>query len=134
LAGAAIAFVIVAPLARVPAWILITLDAGGLSLFAVSGAGKALLFGSAGLTAMILGVVTATGGGVMRDVLLNRVPAVLRVDIYASAALLGAAVLVIGIQGGQPRGRMMLLGGGACFAMRLLAAWQHWGLPRARAL
>lgn len=134
LAGAVVAFVVFAPLARVPSWILITLDAAGLSLFAVSGASKALLARSPGLTAAILGVVTATGGGVMRDVLLNRVPAVLRVDVYASAALLGAVLLVVGIQQGQPRGRMMLVGAGACCALRLLAAWQHWGLPRAGAL
>ena len=134
LLGAVLAFVIFAPISRAPAWVLITLDAGGLSLFAVSGASKALLFGSNPLTAVILGVVTATGGGVIRDLLLNTVPAILRVDVYASAALVGALVMTVGIRNGQPRSRMMLLGGSVCLALRLVAAWQHWGLPRAGAL
>ena len=132
--GAAIAFVVFTPVAQAPTWVLISLDAGGLSLFAVSGASKSLLFGTNALSAIILGVVTGTGGGVIRDVLLNKVPAILRVDVYASAALLGAAVMTIGVRRGQPRGRMMFIGGGLCFALRLVAAWQHWGLPRAGAL
>ncbi len=134
LLGAAIAFAIFTPISHVPTWVLITLDAAGLSLFAVSGASKALLFETNTLTAIILGVVTGTGGGVIRDVLLNKVPAILRVDVYASAALLGAVVMTIGVRQGQPRGRMMFIGGGVCFALRLVAAWQHWGLPRAGAL
>ncbi len=48
--------------------------------------------------------MTGTGGGVIRDVLLNKVPAILRVDVYASAAPLGAIVLTIGVQHGQPVG------------------------------
>ena len=108
--GAAIAFVVFTPIAQAPTWVLISLDAGGLSLFAVSGASKSLLFGTDALSAIILGVVTGTGGGVIRDVLLNKVPAILRVDVYASAALVGAAVMTIGVRRGQPRGRMMFIG------------------------
>ncbi len=70
----------------------------------------------------------------IRDLLLNQVPAILRIDVYASAALLGAAVMTLGVRLGQPRGRMMFIGGGACLGLRLIAAWQHWGLPRAGAL
>jgi uncharacterized membrane protein YeiH len=132
--GALLAFVIFEPIAHAPTWILITLDAAGLSLFAVSGASKALMFGTNALTAVLLGGITATGGGVIRDVLLNKVPAILRVDVYASAALVGAAVMTIGVRRGQPRGRMMFIGGLLCFVLRMLAAWQHWGLPKAGAL
>ena len=132
--GALVAFAIFSPLATVPHWVLIVLDAGGLSLFAVSGASKALEFGPNELTAIICGVLTATGGGAIRDVLLNIVPAVLRVSVYASAALLGAAVTVIGIRAGQPRERMMFIGGTACLVLRLVAAWQHWNLPQAGAI
>jgi uncharacterized membrane protein YeiH len=135
LLGAAIAFVIFTPISHVPTWVLIMLDAAGLSLFAVSGASKALLFETNALTAIILGVVTGTGGGVIRDVLLNKVPAILRVDVYASAALLGMAVMTIGVRQGQPRGRMMFIGGGVCFALppgsRLAALGSS---PRGRAL
>jgi uncharacterized membrane protein YeiH len=131
LVGALVAFAIFEPIAKAPSWVLTTLDAGGLSLFAVSGASKALEFGANDLTAMICGVITATGGGAIRDVLLNIVPAVLRSSIYASAALFGTAVMVIGIRAGQPRGRMMCVGGAACLALRLVAVWQHWNLPHA---
>jgi uncharacterized membrane protein YeiH len=134
LVGALVAFAIFAPISSAPHWLLTVLDAGGLSLFAVSGAGKALDFGANDLTAMICGVVTATGGGAIRDILLNITPAVLRVSVYASAALFGVVVMVVGLRLGQPRGRMMVVGGLACLVLRLLAAWQHWNLPHAGSL
>jgi uncharacterized membrane protein YeiH len=134
LVGGVIAFIVLDPLSHVPSWLLISLDAAGLSLFAVSGASKALTFGANPLTAVIMGAVTGTGGGILRDVLLNTVPAVLRINLYATAALLGATVTTIGIRRGLPRSRMMVLGGVLCFVLRVVAAWQHWGLPRAGAL
>jgi uncharacterized membrane protein YeiH len=134
LTGALVAFAIFAPISSAPNWLLTVLDAGGLSLFAVSGASKALEFGANDLTAMICGVLTAVGGGAIRDVLLNVVPAVLRVSVYASAALLGSIVMIVGLRLGQPRGRMMAVGGAACLALRLVAAWQHWHLPHAGSL
>jgi uncharacterized membrane protein YeiH len=131
LVGALVAFAIFSPISSAPKWVLIVLDAGGLSLFAVSGATKALEFGANDLTAVLCGIITAVGGGVIRDVLLNVVPQVLRTSIYASAALFGTTVMIIGIRVGQPRGRMMYVGGVACLALRLVAAWQHWNLPHA---
>ena len=71
-------------------------DAMGLGLFAVYGAHKALLFGTNAEVAILLGVVTAIGGGMARDVLLARVSVVLQKEIYASAALVGAALAVTG--------------------------------------
>jgi uncharacterized membrane protein YeiH len=67
-------------------------DAIGLGLFAVSGAQKTLAYGHNAELAILLGIVSAVGGGVMRDVVLSRVPAILEREIYASAALFGAAV------------------------------------------
>jgi uncharacterized membrane protein YeiH len=134
LVGALVATAIFAPISHVPRWVLTVLDAGGLSLFAVSGATKALEFGANDLTAMICGIITAVGGGAIRDVLLNVVPQVLRTSVYASAALFGTVVMLIGIRAGQPRGRMMCIGGVACLALRLVAAWQHWNLPHAESL
>jgi uncharacterized membrane protein YeiH len=69
---------------------LVTLDAVGLALFAVAGTEKALDFGISPFMAIQLGAITAVGGGVVRDVLLAQIPAVLRVDIYATAALAGS--------------------------------------------
>ena len=67
-------------------------DAAGLSLFAVSGAQKALEFGLNPMMAALLGMVTGIGGGKTRDVLLAEIPQVLRSDLYAVVALAGAAV------------------------------------------
>jgi len=70
-------------------------DAIGLGLFAVAGAQKALSFGHSAELAILLGIVSAVGGGVMRDVVLSRVPAILDREIYASAALVGASAQVL---------------------------------------
>ncbi|WP_109472923.1 trimeric intracellular cation channel family protein [Ornithinimicrobium cavernae] len=72
------------------------LDAGGLALFAVSGALKALEFQAGALAAVLLGVLTATGGGALRDVLAGQVPEVLRRELYAIPALIGATLIVVG--------------------------------------
>jgi uncharacterized membrane protein YeiH len=71
------------------------LDAAGLSLFAVSGAIKALDFGLGPGQAVILGVMTAVGGGTIRDVMLGRVPVVLRSELYAIPALVAAFAVVV---------------------------------------
>lgn len=70
-------------------------DAIGLGLFAVAGAQKALSFGHGAELAILLGIVTAVGGGVMRDVVLARLPAILEREIYATAALAGAGAQVL---------------------------------------
>ncbi|HET7897656.1 MAG TPA: TRIC cation channel family protein, partial [Flavisolibacter sp.] len=62
-------------------------DALGLSVFAIAGARKAIAFGHNYEVAVLLGTVTAVGGGVIRDILLARIPVILRKEIYASAAM-----------------------------------------------
>jgi len=95
------------------------LDAAGLSLFAVSGAVKALDFGLGPGQAVILGVVTAVGGGTIRDVLIGRVPFVLRSELYAIPALIAALVVVVtdetGVYGVPAVAGAAVL----CFAIRL---------------
>src|SRR3954467_15419143 len=71
-------------------------DALGLSVFAVAGARKAIVFGHNYEAAILLGIVTAVGGGVIRDILLARVPVILKKEIYASAAMAGAMIVVGG--------------------------------------
>ncbi|MGA5298952.1 trimeric intracellular cation channel family protein [Nucisporomicrobium flavum] len=70
------------------------LDAAGLALFAVTGAGKALASGMGPVQAIILGAVTGVGGGTLRDVLVRRLPSVLSSGLYAIPALAGAALVV----------------------------------------
>jgi uncharacterized membrane protein YeiH len=74
---------------------ILVLDAAGLSLFAVTGASKALDFGVGAAQAVILGAVTAVGGGTLRDVMTGRVPVVLRSELYAIPALAAATVVVV---------------------------------------
>src|SRR6185437_1801983 len=75
---------------------VLVFDGAGLALFAVSGAQKALAYGLNPAMAALLGMLTGIGGGMARDVLLAEIPTVLRADLYAVAALTGAAVVVIG--------------------------------------
>src|SRR6478672_744731 len=75
---------------------MLLFDAAGLSLFAVAGAQKAIEFGLNPIMAALLGMLTGIGGGMTRDVLLAEIPQVLRSDLYAVAALVGAAIVVGG--------------------------------------
>jgi len=70
-------------------------DALGLGVFAVVGAQKALLFGLNPFLAVIMGLITSIGGGLIRDTLCNQMPLVLREEIYALAATAGATVFVL---------------------------------------
>lgn len=108
------------------------LDAAGLALFAVSGTEKALAFGLSPVMAALLGMLTGIGGGVARDVLLADVPAVLRSDLYAVAALAGAVVVVGGSLLHLPVIITTLGGGLVCFGLRMLAIRRGWRLPVAR--
>ncbi|MBA3810371.1 MAG: TRIC cation channel family protein [Caulobacteraceae bacterium] len=116
---------------RIPGALLTGLDAAGLALFAIAGAQKALGYGLNALAAILMGGVTAVGGGVARDLLLNQAPSVLYADIYATAALAGALVMVAGRRLGLANGWAAGLGGLACFALRIAAVWFHWNLPSA---
>ena len=107
-------------------------DAAGLALFAVSGAQKALAFGLNPVMAALLGMLTGIGGGVARDVLVAEIPTVLRADIYAVAALGGAAVVVIGQLLQIPPTASTTIGALLCFGLRLTAIHRGWQLPVAR--
>ncbi|SEK16583.1 MULTISPECIES: trimeric intracellular cation channel family protein [unclassified Variovorax] len=110
---------------------VVLFDSIGLGLFAVTGAQKALIFGHNTEVALLLGVVTAVGGGVMRDVLLNRVPVILQREIYASAALVGASIEVIGQSLGWLSSGRTWIALATCFALRYLSLRYQWNLPRA---
>ncbi|GAA4751068.1 trimeric intracellular cation channel family protein [Flavisolibacter ginsenosidimutans] len=109
---------------------VILFDAIGLSLFAVTGAQKALAYGHNGEVAVLLGITTAVGGGVLRDVLLNRVPVILEREIYASAALIGALFVVAGnYLKWMPNDWISVIGLLTCFTLRMLALRYRWNLP-----
>ena len=81
------------------------------------------------LAAVLMGGLTGVGGGVVRDVLLNRVPVVLRADFYATAALAGALVTVVARRVGLGARAAALAGVATCFALRVAGARLHWSLP-----
>ena len=109
---------------------VILFDSLGLGLFAVTGAQKAMIFGHNAEVAVLLGVITAVGGGVMRDVLLNRVPVILQREIYALAALVGACIEVAGERLGWLSAGRTWVALIACFALRYLSLRYKWNLPR----
>jgi uncharacterized membrane protein YeiH len=104
-------------------------DAVGLSFFAVAGAQKAIEFGLSPVMAALLGMLTGIGGGMTRDVLLVEIPQVLRSDLYAVAALAGAAMVVGGDMIGFSYGISALTGGVLCFCLRFMAIRYGWRLP-----
>jgi uncharacterized membrane protein YeiH len=107
------------------------LDAGGLAIFAVNGALVALSAGAGALASTLIGGITAVGGGVMRDVLAGRVPEVLRRELYALPALLGAALVVLADHLGVTS-RWTIWGSVALvFAIRVVAVALDLNAPRA---
>ncbi|MDB4887098.1 MAG: hypothetical protein JWN79_2536 [Gemmatimonadetes bacterium] len=106
-------------------------DAAGLALFAVSGAQKALAFHLGPIPAVLLGMLTGIGGGIARDLLANEAPAVMRGDIYAVAALAGAAVVVVGRMMHLPTTMVTLAGAALCFGLRIMGIRRGWRLPTA---
>ncbi len=112
--------------------IVLLLDAAGLGLFAVAGTQKALAFGVNPLASALLGMLTGIGGGVLRDLLVNEIPVVLRADFYALAALAGAGVVVGGHLLHWPPTATTITGALLCFGIRLLAIRRGWNLPPAR--
>jgi len=108
---------------------VLLLDAAGLGLFAVSGTLKALSVGLNPVAAMLLGVLTGVGGGMLRDVLVSEVPAVLRGELYASAALAGTAMVVSARLLRLPTPAGAISGAVLCFVLRYLAIRRGWRLP-----
>jgi uncharacterized membrane protein YeiH len=110
---------------------VLLLDAGGLGLFAVSGATKALAVGLGPVPAILLGMLTGIGGGMLRDILVSEIPSVLRGELYAIAALAGASVVVGGDALGLSHTGMAIAGAVLCTSLRVEAIRRGWQLPKA---
>jgi uncharacterized membrane protein YeiH len=106
------------------------LDAAGLSLFAVTGASKALDFGLGAGQAVILGAITGVGGGTLRDVLVRRVPAILHSGLYAIPALIGAGLTVGAERSGVYGAIAAVVAAAACFLVRMLGVVFDLDAPR----
>ncbi|MGW4272321.1 trimeric intracellular cation channel family protein [Streptomyces seoulensis] len=108
-------------------------DAAGLGLFCVSGTTKAYDYGLSLTSSATLGLATAVGGGVLRDVLANEVPSLLRWDrdLYAVPAIVGATMVVLCIHYDALTPLTTALAAVSAFVLRLLAMKYHWRAPRA---
>jgi uncharacterized membrane protein YeiH len=108
---------------------VVVFDAVGLAVFCVTGASKAVHFGLGPAQAVILGAITGIGGGMLRDVLLGQVPTVLRRELYAIPALLGAGVVVASHGAGIRSPVFPLLGACLCFATRMIGVRYRVDVP-----
>jgi len=111
---------------------LLWADAVGMALYAVLGAEIALLSGAQPWAAVLLGVVTASFGGVLRDVVCDEIPLLFQKEIYALAALAGAATFVALRLNGIWRDPALLIGVAVGFAIRGAAIRFGWSLPTYR--
>lgn len=106
-------------------------DAIGLGVFAVSGANIGMEAGGNLLLVVSLGTITGIGGGMLRDVMLEEIPFVLKKHIYAVAAIAGALTFALLTRAGLSRTAAYGAGWAVTFALRLLAMHYKWNLPRA---
>ena len=111
---------------------LLWLDAAGMALFSVMGAALGLAATGSPAIAIVTGVLTATFGGVLRDVLSGEPTVLMRREIYVTAALLGAAVFVLAVELGLARGLASLLAFAAAIVLRGGALRYGWTLPSYR--
>lgn len=107
------------------------LDSLGLGLFAVAGCAKALEHGLAPLPAVLLGVVSAVGGGALRDLLVAETPRVLKEEVYALAALLGATVAALGDWLALPEAGTAAAGIALTCLLRVVSVKRGWRAPKA---
>jgi len=124
---------VVAPRVEYRYRLLLWADAAGLSLFCVLGARLAVESGFSGVIAVVMGLLTATFGGLIRDVLCNEIPLILRNEIYATAALCGAFVYVVLTSFALLDNTAELGGVAACFVVRALGLSRGLSMPTYRA-
>ena len=110
--------------------LLIWMDALGLALFAVLGTEVALETGVSALVAVMMGVMTAVLGGMIRDIICNEIPLVLSSEIYATAAFVASIAYVAAVASGVSDAAALIVGVTAGFAVRGAGIVFHLSLPR----
>lgn len=125
----ALAMVFVRRPKRLPWWILPVCDAIGLSVFVGQGVEKALLFQDSYLIAIMMGVLTGCGGGIIRDMLAREVPMVLRSEVYATACIIGGVFHTSALALGYHQHTAILAGALSTLIIRLGAIRWHLSLP-----
>lgn len=111
---------------------LVWLDGVGLAAYGVLGAHIALGQGAGPVTAAALGVMTATFGGLIRDVVSGEPPLILRPELYATAAAAASGLYVLGVSAGSDPAAVAVVAALAGFGLRAGAILRGWTLPRYR--
>lgn len=114
---------------RIPRYTLPVADAFGLALFTVIGAEKTLNMGLGGMIAVVMGLITGVGGGIIRDLLCRQVPMVLRTEIYATASIIGGIGYTVSIAYGMGEKVALILAMVSALIIRLSAIKWHVSLP-----
>ncbi|MEZ8194980.1 MULTISPECIES: TRIC cation channel family protein [Vibrio] len=114
---------------RLPWWVLPVCDAIGLAAFVGIGVEKSLIYQDSSLVAVIMGVITGCGGGIIRDILAREVPMVLRSEVYATACIAGGAVHTIALAMNLDNSSAFLAGVFVTLLIRLGAIRWHLSLP-----
>ena len=127
--GAGLLVFVASPLVERLAGAVRLFDAAGLGLFVATGTAKALGAGLGTVGAVTLGCLTGIGGGVLRDLLAGDVPVVLRREVYAVPALLGAALVVAADGLALPPQPAAVAAAGTVFDLRVLGVWRDWHAP-----
>lgn len=110
---------------------LLLFDAAGLALFCVTGTVKALQFGLHPAAAVLLGAVTGVGGGILRDVVANVVPSVVKGDLYILPAVVGASITAALVQTDNFNGATGILAAAVVFVLRGMSLRYRWQVPHA---
>ncbi len=113
-----------------PWYCLPVADAIGLAVFMSIGVEKALNYGADPIVAVIMGVLTGCGGGVIRDVLTKSIPMVLRAEVYATACIVGGVVHTLALAIAVPSDMATLLGVFTTLLIRLAAIRWQLSLPK----
>jgi uncharacterized membrane protein YeiH len=112
---------------------MLVFDAAGLGLFCVTGTLKALDYGLGSIPAVMLGVTTAVGGGLLRDITANETPTLVQVDtdLYSIPAAAGAVIVAAAYDSGLPLPAVAIGAAVFVFLFRVVAMLRHWTAPRA---
>ncbi|MBF4245746.1 trimeric intracellular cation channel family protein [Vibrio anguillarum] len=114
---------------RVAWWILPVCDAIGLAVFVGIGVEKAMNYQDSAMVAVIMGVITGCGGGIIRDVLAREIPMVLRSEVYATACIIGGLFHTTALTMGYDSSSAFLAGVASTLIIRLGAIRWHLSLP-----
>ena len=112
---------------------LFLFDTLGLALFSILGTKVALQYDIVPFTAILLGVGTATAGGIIRDIMCNEIPLIFREELYATPCIIGATTYFLLHQYTPVDERICTLVGFSIVAfIRIMAVWRNWKMPLAR--